>query len=142
MMLVHEIMSANAECVEPTCNLRQAAQRMQRLDVGCLPICGEGNRLQGMVTDRDIILRAVAVGRDLEQTSVEEIMSHEVRYCFDDQSIEQAANLMEEKQIRRLVVLNRDKNLVGILSLGDIAARGHNDQLSGEALEKVCEPAH
>lgn len=141
-MLVHEIMSANAECLEPTSNLRQAAQQMQRLDVGFLPICGEDNRLQGMLTDRDIVIRAVAAGRDLEQTSAAEIMSPEIHYCFDDQSVEQAANLMEGEQIRRLVVLNRDKNLVGILSLGDIAARGHNDQLSGEALEKVCEPAH
>jgi CBS domain-containing protein len=100
----------------------------------------DGDRLLGMITDRDIVLRAIAEGRDPQTTSVEEAMTPGVVYCYQDQDVEEAAALMKEHQLRRLVVLDRDKRLVGILSLGDIAA-DTDEALGGEVLERVSEPA-
>jgi CBS domain-containing protein len=117
---------------------------MRDMNVGPLPVCGQDDRLSGIITDRDIVIRAVAEGKDPHSTRVREIMTPHVVYCFDDQDVQDAASLMEENQIRRLAVLNRNKRLVGILSLGDIAVHtteGHFE-LVGEALERISEPAH
>jgi len=113
---------------------------MKSLDVGPLPIC-DGERLVGMVTDRDITVRATAQGRDPNTTRVRDVMTEEVFYCFEDQEIEDAAEIMERAQIRRLVVLNRDKRLVGIVSLGDLAVETGDEELSGEVVRHVSEPA-
>ena len=139
-MLLKDIMTPNVEVIRPDATLQEAAQKMKNLDVGPIPVC-DGERLVGMLTDRDITIRATAEGRDPKTTSVREVMTPEVEYCFEDQSIEDAARLMEEKQIRRLVVLNRDKRLVGIVSLGDVATATGDEQLSGEILEQVSEPS-
>jgi CBS domain-containing protein len=138
-MLVSEVMTPHAECTQPTATIRRAAQRMKRLNVGSLPVCDK-ERLVGMITDRDIVLRAIAEGMDPETTRVENAMTLGIEYCFDDQDVTEAAQIMEDHQIRRLVVLNRDKRLVGILSLGDLAVRVHDDMLSGSALEQISEP--
>jgi CBS domain-containing protein len=117
---------------------------MRDLNVGPLPVCGSDDRLAGMITDRDIIVRAVAEGKDPRATPVREIMTPNVVYCFEDQDVHDAAALMEDNQIRRLVVLNHGKRLVGIVSLGDIAVHTADDQfqLAGEALERISEPVH
>src|SRR5262249_38468201 len=128
-----------AECVNPTTSLQQAARKMKNLDVGPLPVC-ENDRLVGMVTDRDITVRAVAEGCDINKTMVRDIMTPDIVYCFDDQDVEEADRLMEDNQIRRLVVLNRDKRLVGIVSLGDLAVETGDERLSGKTLEKVSAP--
>jgi CBS domain-containing protein len=94
-----------------------------------------------MVTDRDITVRATAAGKDPRTTQVREVMTDDVVYCFDDDDTNEAARLMEEQQIRRLVILDRDKRLVGIISLGDLAVATQDDQLSGEVLERISEPA-
>jgi CBS domain-containing protein len=113
---------------------------MKSLDVGMLPIC-EKDRLVGTVTDRDITIRAVASGANPNTATVREAMTPDIVYCFDDEDVEDAAELMEQKQVRRLPVLSRDKRLVGILSLGDLAVRSQRDKLAGEVLERVSEPA-
>jgi CBS domain-containing protein len=140
-MQVKDVMTSGVECISPTATLREAAQRMKELDVGPLPICGEDDRLAGMITDRDITIRAVAAGLDPSTAEVRDIMTPNVIYCFEDQDISDAAHMMEQNQIRRLLVLNRDKRLVGILSLGDLAVDTGDEQLAGHTLEAVSEPA-
>jgi CBS domain-containing protein len=114
---------------------------MRDLDVGPLPVCGEDDRLAGMITDRDIAIRAVAEGRDPEKTLVRDIMTPKIVHCYKDQDVAEAAHVMEKKQLRRLVVLNRDKRLVGIVSLGDVAVENDDERLAGHTLEAVSEPA-
>lgn len=140
-MRVFDVMTKGAECVRPDATLQQAAGRMKALDVGALPVCGTDDRLAGMLTDRDITLRSVAEGHDPRADRVKDVMSPGIFYCFDDQDVNEAADLMREKQIRRLPVLNRDKRLVGIMSLGDLAVETGDEKLSGRVLEGVSEPA-
>ena len=139
-MQVSQILTRNVETIRPDLPVREAAQRMRSLDVGSLPVC-DGRRLLGMVTDRDITVRVVADGRDTANTRVEEAMTPDVAFCFEDDDVRKAADLMEQHQIRRLPVLDRNKQLVGIISLGDLATTG-KDKLSGEALEKISQPSH
>jgi CBS domain-containing protein len=137
-MKVHEIMTAHARCVGPENMLVEAAGLMRELDVGALPVCDD-DRLAGMVTDRDITLRGVADGRDPNTTPIRDVMSKGIMYVFADQEVEDVARVMEERQIRRVPVLNREKRLVGIVSLGDIAISSH-PAFSGMALRDVSEP--
>lgn len=141
-MQVNEIMTKGVECIAPETSLKDAAIKMRELNVGLLPICGHNDRLQGMLTDRDIVIRGVAEGQSPDQATAESVMSKDVVYCMEDDDIRQAAELMEERQIRRLVVLNEKKRLVGVLSLGDLAAQFHNEELVGEALGRISEPSH
>ncbi len=140
-MLVTNVMTRGAECVRPTDSLQVAAQKMRNLDVGPLPVCGDNDRLVGMITDRDITVRAVAQACDPRTTTVRDVMTPDVVYCFEDQDIQEAARLMQERQVRRLVVLNRDKRLVGIVSLGDLAVETGDEKLAGKALEEVSLPS-
>jgi CBS domain-containing protein len=138
-MKLSEIMTAEVEVIGPDANLQQAAQRMKALDVGLIPIC-DGERLVGTLTDRDITVRATAEGRDPRRTPVRDAMSSEVIYCYADQDVEEGAKVMRERQVRRLPILDRDKRLVGIVSLGDLAVRLSSVPLSGKTLEGVSEP--
>ena len=140
-MKIKEIMTEDVEVVRPEASLFEAAGRMRDLDVGALPVC-DGERLVGMLTDRDLTVRAVAAGRDPRTATVGEIMTPAMSYCFEDQSAAEAERLMAEKQIRRLPVLDRDKRLVGIVSLGDLAIRTGNRRAVGKTLEAVSEPYH
>ncbi len=133
---IKDIMTSDVHVILPECNIQEAAQKMMNLDVGALPVC-DGKKLLGIVTDRDIALRAVASGCDIHNTKAREIMSSPIVYCFENQDIEEVSRIMEVKQIRRLVVLNQEKKLVGIVSLGDIAVKTGRDDLAGEILEKV-----
>lgn len=120
-MRVSEVMTRNPECTRPDATLQEAAGRMKSLNVGVLPVCGDNDRLAGMVTDRDVTVRAAAAGSDPGTARVKDVMTPDVVYCFEDQDTGEAANLMKERQVGRLVVLNRDKRLVGIVSLADVA---------------------
>ncbi|HYM80620.1 MAG TPA: CBS domain-containing protein [Candidatus Limnocylindria bacterium] len=133
-------MTGDVECLAPDSTLQEAARKMKDLDVGSLPIC-DRDRLSGVLTDRDIVIRSVAAGQDPKSTQVRNVMTPEVIYCFEDQGVEDAARIMEEKQVRRLMVLNREKRLVGIVSLADLAVDAGDDVLSGEALEAISAPA-
>jgi CBS domain-containing protein len=137
-MQVKDIMTRSVECIHPDNTLQEAAQKMKALDIGPLPVCVK-DRLAGMLTDRDIVLRAVAEGRDPRAVRVRDTMTPEVVYCFEDQDVREVAQLMKEKQIRRLIVLSRNKRLVGIASLGDLAVAGGDEHLTGETLEGICE---
>src|SRR4051794_4981629 len=139
-MQVREVMTHHVEVVRPDTTLQEAAQKMKALDVGPLPVC-DGERLVGMLTDRDITVRAVAEGRDPKSTPVREAMTPEVHYCFEDEDVAEAARVMKDREVRRLLVVNRDKRLVGMLSLGDLAVGVGDEQISSETLERVSEPA-
>jgi CBS domain-containing protein len=134
---VREIMSKNVTWVGPDISLQEAARTMRELDIGCLPV-GKDDRLIGMITDRDIACRAVAEGEDPARTPISEAMSKGVTYCFDDQDVREAARLMEKKQIHRLPVLNRQKRMVGMLSLGDIGLHAPHE-LTGEVVAAISQ---
>jgi CBS domain-containing protein len=140
-MLVKEIMTRRVECVGPDTTLQEAARKMRDLDVGPLPVCGDGDRLVGILTDRDITVRATAEGRDPTRTTVKEVMTPEVVYVFDDQDARDAADTMAAHQIRRVLVLNRDKKLAGIVSLADLAVDAGKEGRPGQTLREVSEPA-
>jgi len=139
-MQVSELMSKKVEWVSPTLSLQEAARKMRDLDIGCLPV-GENDRLIGMITDRDIACRGVAEGKAGARTTVRDVMSPGISYCFDDQQVNEAAHLMEEKQIRRLPVLNRQKRMVGILSMGDISQHAAG-RVPAEVLKAVTKHGH
>ena len=142
-MLIRDVMTFNAEVIDAGATARDAAIKMRELEVGAMPVCSRG-KLSGLITDRDIAIRLVADGADPINTRVSDIMTPDVTYCFDDQSVEEAATVMQAHQIRRLPILDRDKQLVGILSLGDLSVRtlGTEDEaLAEEALQEISEPA-
>jgi CBS domain-containing protein len=139
-MQIQDIMTRDVEVIPPEATLQEAAQKMKNRDIGALPVC-ENGRLKGMLTDRDITVVATALGMNPSQTAAGDIMSPEVLYCYGDEEVESAASLMEEKQVRRLPILDRDKRLIGIVSLGDVAKKTQDTLLSGQVLEKVSEPA-
>jgi CBS domain-containing protein len=138
-MLLREMMTANIEEISADATLMQAAQKMKLLDIGAIPV-REKDRLVGIITDRDIAVRAVAEGRDPKKMPVREAMSRDICFCYEDESVESAAKLMEEKQIRRLPIFDRRERAIGIVSLGDLAVRNRDDQLSGKVLERVSTP--
>ena len=140
MKTIKEIMTSSVKCVPPDASVSEAARLMGEFDVGALPIC-DHDRLAGMITDRDIAVRAVGQGRDPKSTKVRDAMSEGIVYIYDDQDVEEAARLFETKKIRRLPVLNHDKRLVGMVSLGDLAVNV-GSSLGGEALKEVSEPSH
>ena len=138
-MKIDQIMSRAVECVAPTLSIGKAAEKMRDLDVGFLPVCAN-DKLVGTVTDRDITIRSVAQGRDPRLGLVSEIMTQELFYCYEDDAVEQVAQYMQEKEVRRMVILNRQKRLVGVVSLGDIA-RSLEKRLAGETLGEIAEAA-
>jgi CBS domain-containing protein len=136
-MRVSDAMTAAVRIVSPQQTICEAAKMMAEIDAGALPV-GDGDRLVGMVTDRDIAIRAVALGKD-PQTPIQEVMSKEVLYCFADQDLDEVVHNMADIKVRRMPVLNRDKRLIGILSLGDVALVDDPD-VTGEALSEISEP--
>jgi len=139
-MLLKEIMTHNVEVVSPGDTLEQAAKKMEELDVGPMPVC-EGNRVVGMLTDRDITVRATAAGCDPKTTLVGDAMTQDIICCYEDQDVQDAAKLMQEKQIRRLLVMTRANTLAGIVSLGDLALGAGHEVPPAEVLKDVSEPA-
>ena len=138
-MKLSEIMTREVEIIQPDDTLQAAAQKMRDRDIGFLPVC-DGESLMGVLSDRDLTIRALADGMDINVMLGRDLMTTPAIYCFDDQDVKEAAKIMEENQIRRLVVLSRDdKRLVGVVSLGDLAKNGITD-LSGQVLQKVSEP--
>jgi CBS domain-containing protein len=137
-MRVKEVMTAGVEVIHPDSTLEEAAAKMKARAIGPLPVCDNG-RLVGMLTDRDITVRATAEGEDPTAIRVRDIMTPEVLSCFEDQLVSEAALLMQENQVRRLVVLDRNRRLVGIVSLGDLAAGSGEEELAGQTLGEVSE---
>ncbi len=138
-MKIHEIMTPDVQCVSPQTNLVDTAGLMQELNVGSLPVC-EQDEVRGIVTDRDIIVRAVAAAADPRQTCVRDVMTEGVACVYDDEDVSAASRVMEDRKIRRVPVMNRNNRLVGIVSLGDLAVDG-SASLSGEVLQDVSRPS-
>ena len=137
-MQLKEFVNSRVETVQSDDTLQRAAEKMRELDVGSLPVC-EGGQLVGMITDRDIAIRTVAKGSDPAAATVREVMTPEVLWCFENEEVEEAARIMQESQVRRILVLNEAKELVGITSLGELATVTGDTVLAGETLESVSE---
>lgn len=137
-MKVSEAMTADVRVASPEDTLEQAAQQMAELDAGVLPV-GEEGKLVGMLTDRDIAVRGVARGKG-PQTAIREVMTQDVKYCFDDDDLDDVTRNMGDLQVRRLPVVDHDKRLVGIVSLGDIAQRQGDEEVTGAALGEISRP--
>jgi CBS domain-containing protein len=137
-MRIAEVMTRDVKVIGPERSVREAARLMDNLNVGSLPVC-DGERLVGMITDRDITVRATAVGEDPDRTRVKEIMTDDVRWCFEDDDVSDVVRTMGDVQIRRLPVIDHEKRLVGIVALGDLAT----DRAEGteEALRNISEPS-
>ncbi|MGD8483976.1 MAG: CBS domain-containing protein [Thioalkalispiraceae bacterium] len=138
-MKVQDIMSHKVESILPSATLRRAAQKMDLLNIGSLPIMSREGNLLGIITDRDIGCFAVAMGHDPNRTEVQKVMTRDVFSCLADQELSEAAQLMEQHHIRRLAVLNSDKQVVGFLSVDDLAHGSHD--LAGAVLEAAT-PLH
>lgn len=135
MAQIKDVMSKNFKFITPETTIQQAAQQMRDGDFGFLPV-GENDRLIGMVTDRDIAIRSVAEGQNPAEANVRDVMTPKTYYCFDDQSIEEICENMAEIKVRRLPVVNRDKRLVGVVSLGDVSQAAHRAK-SGDVLQEI-----
>ncbi|WP_394893075.1 CBS domain-containing protein [Mesorhizobium sp. AaZ16] len=136
-MKVSNCMTKNVKIADPDQTIRDAALAMGRLDAGVLPV-GENDRLVGMITDRDIAIRGVAEGKGPD-AKIRDVMSRDVKYCFEDEEIDDVLHNMGELKVRRMPVLSRDKRLVGIVSLGDLATNAETAE-AGEALGDISRP--
>ena len=140
MLYVKDVMTPQAEVISPDATTEDAASIMKTLDIGVLPVCDEEG-LVGVLTDRDLVVRVVASSRDPKAMLVGEAMTPSVVYCFEDDDVEHAAAIMAGHQIRRLPVLDKNRKLVGIVSMGDIAVHAQDRQLTGKVLEDVSQPS-
>jgi len=137
-MKISEIMTTNVECVDPETGIVDLARQMKTLDVGFLAVC-ENDRLIGTVTDRDIVLRGVGSGRDVNSSTARDVMSRGVYWCFEEDSVKDVSQRMREKEVRRMLILNKDKRLVGVVSLGDVSKVEEKE--SGKTLRDIAEAA-
>lgn len=138
-MLIKDIMSKDVEVVSPETPLHKVAKKMQQRDCGCVVVV-EDDRLVGMITDRDIALRCVAKSHDPVETTAEQVMSREMLHCMETDDADDVARNMGKNKVRRLPVLNAEKRLVGIVSLGDLASHT-NYELCGQTLGTICRAA-
>lgn len=139
-MQLQDVMTPQLEYISQNESMIHAARMMREHDIGMLPVLEE-NQIVGMVTDRDIVTRGLADAIDPE-TPVSRIMTTGVELRYTDDDVDEAAKLMEQQQIRRLIVVDRTERSVGVVSLGDLATRSDQTQLSGEVLEEVSQPTH
>jgi CBS domain-containing protein len=137
-MHVKEVMSNRPEFLPPTTPLIKITEEMRLHDFGFVPI-GENDRLIGVVTDRDVAIRGVGNGKDPNSLQAKDVMTKKVLYCYEDDNIKDAAESMCKQQVHRLIVLNKDKRMTGILSLGDIARKSKNEKLSGHIIEAISQ---
>ncbi|HEY1260069.1 MAG TPA: CBS domain-containing protein [Stellaceae bacterium] len=138
-MKIGDIMTLDVETAAPEDTVQTAAQIMADAGTGALPVC-DGARLVGMVTDRDIAVRAVAEGKAPDQCSVRDVMTEEVSFAFEDDEVQSIAQKMGQWQVHRLPILNRDKELVGIVSLADLALEGEDRSATADAVQKIAQP--
>ena len=139
MQLVKELMSRDVKIISPEMTIGDAAKKMRDGDFGMMPV-GEDDRMIGTISDRDIAIRAVAEGKD-GGTRVRDVMTEGIAWAYEDDTVEQAAKIMSERQVRRLPVVDRDKRLVGIVALGDFAVESSEIQPAAEALSEISKPS-
>jgi len=137
-MKVREIMTTNVECVAPDAGVTDLASKMKTLDVGFIAIC-ENDRLVGTVTDRDIVIRGIAGGKNISTCKARDIMTKDIFWCFEDQEVKDVAKQMSEKEVRRMLILSQNKRLVGVVSIGDISKVEERE--SGKALKSITDAA-
>ncbi|NCC22678.1 MAG: CBS domain-containing protein [Alphaproteobacteria bacterium] len=135
-MKIKDILSRDVELANPDTTIADVARKMKERNCGSIPV-SENDRLVGMITDRDIAIRCVAEGLDCASMTAEQIMTPGILYCYDDEDAEEVARNMAETKVRRLPVVNRDKKLVGIVSLGDLAVGCEDESITGEVLERI-----
>jgi predicted transcriptional regulator len=140
-MKIREIMSTDVKQIDSSATIRETAERMKKFDIGCLPV-KENNKIVGIITDRDIVIRAVVQGEDPNNATITSFYTPEVFCCSQDDELADAVKLMEDAQIRRLVVLDQDNQAVGVISAGDVALRSNEEHLTWQVMEKVCERTH
>ena len=139
-MKIRDIMTHDVQTVSPNDTIRRAAQMMDELNVGVLPVC-DGTKLVGMVTDRDITVRATSAGLTPDGCKVSEVMTEGARYCYEDDPVVEVTRLMAGQQIRRVPVVDRNDKLIGIVSLGDLAVDAKDTRAVNDALERISTPA-
>lgn len=136
-MRLRDVMTPRPECVSPATPIGEVASMMKAKNIGMV-LVAEHDRLVGALTDRDIVVRGIAEGWDPRTARTADIMTSRAAFCYEDQDVADAVRIMEEKQLRRLAVLNRDKKLVGVVSLSDLAAKMDNPTISGEVMQHVA----
>jgi len=139
MQKLKDLMSRDVQIISPDGTIKEAAQQMLKGNFGMMPV-GENDRMIGTISDRDIAIRAVAEGKD-SSTKVREVMSEGIVWAYEEDSVDDAAKLMSDRQIRRLPIVNADKRLVGIVALGDFAVESADIEIAGEALSEISEPS-
>ncbi|MBI5861317.1 MAG: CBS domain-containing protein [Rhodocyclales bacterium] len=139
MQKLKDLMSRDVQIISPDKTIKEAAQQMRKGNFGMMPV-GENDRMIGTISDRDIAIRAVAEGKD-PSTKVREVMSEGIVWAYEEDSVDDAAKLMGDRQIRRLPIVNADKRLVGIVALGDFAAESADIEIAGEALSEISKPS-
>ncbi len=139
MQKVSEVMTPRVQVIDPESTIKEAAQQMRGGDFGMLPVA-ENDRMIGSISDRDIVIRAVAEGKE-GNTRVRDVMSEGIVWVYEDDSVDEAAQRMSENQVRRLPVVNRDKRLVGIVTLGDFAVESSDIRPAAEALTEISRPS-
>ena len=139
MQKLKDLMSRDVQVISPDGTIKEAAQQMRKGNFGMMPV-GENDRMIGTISDRDIVIRAVAEGKD-PSTKVREVMSEGIVWAYEEDSVDDAAKLMGDRQIRRLPIVNADKRLVGIVALGDFAVVSADIEVAGEALSEISKPS-
>jgi len=137
-MKISEIMTTNVECVAPDSSIADLASKMKTLDVGFLAVC-DNDRIAGTVTDRDIVIRGIAGRDDIKSLKARDVMTKDVHWCFEDDEVTNVAEQMRENEVRRMLLLNRDKRLVGVVSIGDISKVEESE--SGKTLKDIADAA-
>ncbi len=140
-MKVSEIMSADMQMADSQDTVSDASKQMRDFDIGFLPV-QENGKIVGAITDRDITIRCVAEDKDASSTPVSDVMTRKVLCCYDEDDVSDAARLMEQQQVRRLIVLDSDDRLCGVLSTGDMSQKTRDEHLIFEVFEKISEPGH
>jgi CBS domain-containing protein len=138
MKKVKDVMTRGVEVIAPDSTLIQAAEKMRRFNIGPVPVC-DGDRLVGLVTDRDLVVRGIAMGHDPHTSKVSSVMTEDVEVIHLEANLDEAADMMKDRQIRRLLVVDDHGNLVGVVSLGDLA-REAGARLAARTLERISEP--
>jgi CBS domain-containing protein len=135
-MQAKEVMTKPVECISPEMQVDEIARTMKSMDIGFVPVC-QNDRLIGAVTDRDIVLRGIAAGKDLKDCKARDIMTTDVFWCYDDQTADEVADFMAKREIRRVVIVDRDKRIAGVISIGDLAK--NEQRKAGETICTIAE---
>jgi CBS domain-containing protein len=137
-MIAKDIMTSNVDIIYPNTSITEAAKLMAKNDYGFLPVC-DGKKLRGVITDRDIVVKVIAENKSPGESKAEEVMTDKVIYCYENDELEEISKLMKQEQIRRLVVLDNDKKLAGVISIGDIVTKNDEQEVNSDLIKDISE---